>query len=313
MMPMQLVASALVFVSIALLTGVILLSVFSEERSVARALRRVSDWESQQAQAAEPLLQPFAQRVVGPVGTKISSAVSSAMPANARAAVQHKIDLAGNPNGLTPDGVVAWRIGGGVGGAVLGLLIVLVFHTGFSIVSLIVFGALFALGLFGIDLYLSQTGQRRQQAIQRSLPDMLDMLTISVQAGLGFDMALAKLVRTTDGPLSYEFARMLNEVQAGVARRDALRHLADRTNVPEVNNFVVAMVQADIFGVSISGILREQSNELRTRRRQRAEEQAQKAPVKIVFPVIVCILPATLMVILGPAIVSIGRAFGLIQ
>jgi tight adherence protein C len=227
--------------------------------------------------------------------------------------LRRRLLQAGRPGGISPDGLLGIKLlSVPVALVIFGPLAVFLFVVQMRIPAFVV-GALIPLGFFVPDMWLSARASSRMRAIQRALPDMLDMLTISVQAGLGFDMALAKLVRTTDGPLSYEFARMLNEVQAGVARRDALRHLADRTNVPEVNNFVVAMVQADIFGVSISGILREQSNELRTRRRQRAEEQAQKAPVKIVFPVIVCILPATLMVILGPAIVSIGRAFGLIQ
>jgi len=180
-----------------------------------------------------------------------------------------------------------------------------------------IFGVLMVLGstvagFFAPDLWLMQLRQKRHDAIRKALPDMLDMLTISVQAGLGFDMAMTKLVRNTSGPLSQEFARMLNEVQAGVSRRDAFRHLAARTDVPELEAFIVAMVQADVFGVSISGILHTQSFELRKKRRQHGEEVAQKAPVKMVFPIILCILPATMLVILGPAIVAIGRAFGLI-
>lgn len=312
-MPMQTLVVVLVFVSATLLVGAILLAIFSEERRVSHALKQVSEWEAQQASAAEPLLQPFKTRVFGPVGDRLTSMFASAMPENSRAAVQHRLDLAGSPRGLTPDSILGLRVGGAVAGVVVGTVLVLVLHAGLSLLSIVVFPGAVALGYFAVDIWLSQVGQRRQDQIRRALPDMLDMLTISVQAGLGFDMALTKLVRTTSGPLSYEFSRMLNEVQAGVARRDALRNLGARTAVPEVNNFVVAMVQADIFGVSISGILHEQSSELRTRRRQRAEEMAQKAPVKIVFPIIVCILPATLMVILGPAVVSIGRAFGLLK
>ncbi|MDO8987425.1 MAG: type II secretion system F family protein, partial [Coriobacteriia bacterium] len=141
-------------------------------------------------------------------------------------------------------------------------------------------------------------------------PDMLDMLTISVEAGLGFDQAMAKLVRNTTGPLSEEFGRVLQEVQAGVKRTDAMRRLAQRTEVPELNGFIMAIVQADVFGISVSGVLRSQATEMRIKRRQYAEEAAQKAPVKLVFPLVICILPATLIVILGPAIISFVQVFG---
>jgi len=162
-------------------------------------------------------------------------------------------------------------------------------------------------------VWLDALTKKRQNRIRRALPDMMDMLTISVQAGLGFDMALVKLVRNTTGPLAEEFGRMLSEVQAGMSRRDALRHLGERTDTPELDAFITAMVQADVFGVSVSGILQAQALELRKKRRQLIEERAQKAPVKMVFPIILCMLPATMLVVLGPAIISIGRTFGLVQ
>ncbi len=136
------------------------------------------------------------------------------------------------------------------------------------------------------------------------------MLVVSVEAGLGFDAAVSKLVANTTGPLTQELGRMLSEVRAGAARRDALRQLAERTQVPELGTFVTAMVQADLFGISVGNVLRTQASEMRTKRRQQAEEMAQKAPVKLVFPLVLCILPATLLVVLGPAIISIATLFG---
>jgi tight adherence protein C len=174
---------------------------------------------------------------------------------------------------------------------------------------LIVVGPLVALAFFGPDLWLARRISKRKTAIRRALPDMLDMLTISVEAGLGFDQAIAKLVRYTSGPLSHEFSRMLTEIQAGVDRSDALRAVAERTDVPELNGFIMAIVQAEVFGVSVAGVLRTQAREMRLKRRQYAEEQAQKAPVKVVFPLIFCILPATLIVIVGPAGISIVDVF----
>ena len=172
---------------------------------------------------------------------------------------------------------------------------------------------LFAAGGFYLpDVWLRSRVRARQLEIRRTLPDMLDMLSISVEAGMGFDAAVAKITASRPGALSEEFARMLQEIQSGLARREAMRNLAERTQVPDLNTFIMAMIQADVFGVSVTKVLRTQSRDMRVKRRQFAEEMAQKAPVKIVFPLVLCILPATLIVIAGPAIVGIGRAFALL-
>jgi tight adherence protein C len=309
---MDLMVVGLVFVAAAFLAFALLNLWFSEERRVAKALRTVSAWESQQAAAAEPLLLPFAQRVLGPVVGKFLSAISSLTPAASREIVRHKLDLAGSPSQLSPDGVFGLRIACSIGAAVVMAVVLIITRTApVSFTAWVVLA--FSVGFFAPGAWLDSRRRRRQDEIRRALPDMLDMLTISVQAGMGFDMALTKLVRSTTGPLSEEFAHMLNEVQAGVTRRDALRHMGDRTEVAELDNFIVSMVQADVFGVSISGILRTQAAELRKRRRLYAEERAQKVPVQMVFPIILCILPATMLVILGPAVIAIGKAFGMIQ
>lgn len=310
---MQILVAGLVFASVTIVAAVVLFLAFSEERQVARALKAVSEWEGQQAEAAEPLLRPFRARVLAPMGQGIAGVVRSFVPDNARAKMAHRLDLAGNPFALPPEGIVSLRVIATLVFALLagvGMMLAGVALSTWSVLAVLLAGVA---GFAAPGLWLLQLQQRRQDAIRRALPDMLDMLTISVQAGLGFDMALSKLVRSTEGPLVEEFSQMLSEVQAGVSRRDALRSLAERTDVQELDNFVVAMVQADVFGVSISGILRTQAVELRKKRRQRAEELAQKAPVKMVFPIILCILPATMLVIIGPAVISIGRAFGLIS
>jgi tight adherence protein C len=310
---MQLIITGLVFASVAILAGVVLTLTFSEERQVSKALRSVSEWEGQQASVAEPLLMPFRSRVFSPVAGALTDALRSMVPANARERTQHALDLAGNPASLSPEGVAALRFVGALAGAALGFVGVIVARGGFDLFSGLAVAALVVGGYLVPGAWLARVGANRQDEIRRTLPDMLDMLTISVQAGLGFDMALAKIVHNTEGPLAHEFAHMLNEVQAGVSRRDALRHLGNRTDVSELDAFIVAMVQADAFGVSISGILHTQSFELRKKRRQHAEELAQKTPVKMVFPIILCILPATMLVIMGPAVIAIGRAFGFFQ
>jgi tight adherence protein C len=156
---------------------------------------------------------------------------------------------------------------------------------------------------------LHQAAYNRHERMRRDLPDALDLLTISVEAGLAFDAALAQVARNTEGPLAAEFFRVLQEMQIGLGRMDALRALGDRTDLPELRAFITAMVQADTFGVPIAGVLRVQSREQRTKRSQRAEEQAQKVPVKILFPLIFCILPTLFIVVIGPAAIQIYHSF----
>ncbi|HYT26416.1 MAG TPA: type II secretion system F family protein, partial [Actinomycetota bacterium] len=174
---------------------------------------------------------------------------------------------------------------------------------------LVAFLVLCLLGYFAPNIVLLNKVQRRQAQIRRALPDSIDLLTISVEAGLGFDAALAHVSRNTTGPLAEEFYRTLQEVQLGRSRGEAMRNLADRSSVPELSTFVLAMVQADVFGISVANVLRIQSREMRKKRRQMAEERAMKVPIKVLFPVLFCIFPALFVVILGPAIMRIAAAF----
>jgi tight adherence protein C len=158
-------------------------------------------------------------------------------------------------------------------------------------------------------MYLYQLGYDRTQKMERALPDALDLLTISVESGLGFDAALQHVARKTDGPLADELARVLQEMQIGMGRAAALRALGTRTQVQDVKGFVSAMVQADGLGIPIAQVLRVQSREIRTKRRQKAEEQAQKVAVKILIPLIFCILPCLFIAVLGPAGISMFESF----
>ncbi|MFN8052025.1 MAG: type II secretion system F family protein [Acidimicrobiales bacterium] len=175
-----------------------------------------------------------------------------------------------------------------------------------GLVASIVFGGAIA---FGPDLWINRKVADRQKGILRSLPDVLDLLTISVEAGLGFEQALDRVVNSVAGPLSDEFARMLGESRSGASRADAMRAMDERCNIAELRSFVLAIVQADTFGVSIGRVLRAQSEEMRIKRRQLAQEKAQKAPVKMLIPMVFCIFPALFCVVLGPAALNIKDNF----
>ncbi|MEV6242941.1 type II secretion system F family protein [Lentzea sp. NPDC051838] len=224
-------------------------------------------------------------------------------PSGVAMRLQHRLDLAGNPPTWTPDRILAFKGMGLLFGAALGAF--LSFRSAGWLVVGIAAGGGF--GFFLPDLLLLNAGQKRQEKIRRALPDAMDMLTVCVEAGLGFDAALAQVARNTHGPLAQECARVLQEMQIGKSRNEALRALTTRTTVSELRAFVSALAQAGELGVPIAAVLREQAREMRLRRRQRAEEAAQKVPVKILFPLITCLFPAMFVVIIGPGIISIAR------
>jgi tight adherence protein C len=159
------------------------------------------------------------------------------------------------------------------------------------------------------NVLLYNAGQKREKLMRNALPDAIDLLTVSVEAGLGFDSAVSRVARNTTGPLAQEFARLLQEMQIGVGRVEAMRAMAERTSLPDLKSFCLAMVQADSLGIPIGRVLRIQSQEMRTKRRQRAEEKAQQVPVRIMIPLVLFILPCLFLVILGPAGIQIAETF----
>lgn len=214
--------------------------------------------------------------------------------------IKKRLNEAGQPRGMDADGFLAVKVLGLAAGAVLALLLI-VAGSG-SLGGRITIGVLVsACGFFGPDFWLMRTISARRTRVRQDLPDFLDLLTVSVEAGLGFDSALSRVAANSSGALAEEFTRVLKEVQLGSSRKKAFKSLMKRVDVDDMRSFGLAVLQADTFGVSVGKALREQAKEMRSRRAQRAEETAMKAPVKIVFPLVLCILPALFIVILGPA------------
>jgi len=259
----------------------------------------------------EQLKTSSLDRLIFPFAAKVVSTVTRHTPLDLYRRVNRLIELAGNPPALTAERIVAFKIVGGIVGVVVGILVApLLPFTGFMVPVMSV--VLFSLtGYTFPSAGLASRATKRQKEIRKALPDTMDLLTISVEAGLGFDAALAQVVKNVPGPLSEEIARMLQEMQIGVSRPEALRHVNDRTEVPELDGFVLSMIQADKYGVGVAKVLRAQATELRQKRRQRAEEVAQKVPLKLLFPTIFLVLPAMFIVILGPgAIKAYQTLFG---
>jgi tight adherence protein C len=213
--------------------------------------------------------------------------------------------MAGNPGDLRTVDFLGMKlvVAGLAGGGLFALFGLLLGSPGLGM--FIAIGAA-GIGFLAPEIWLSRRIRARQKGVLLAVPDTLDLLTISVRAGLSFDGALAKVVEKTNGPLADEFRRALAEVRVGKTRRDALRDVSTRTDVPALTNFIGAIIQAEQLGVSISKVLQVQSEQLRIERRQRAEELAAKAPIKMLFPLVGCIFPSMFIVILGPAVILIA-------
>jgi len=277
----------------------------SEPSGVARSLQLIRG-PLEVADAVPPGLRSRRQRVWEPLLSALGRLGLRITPVGTPQRLRRRLDLAGNAGSWTSESLLAGKAAATIifGGA--GFLI---WSLRPSWTALLLFAGLAALGYWITDVLLYNAGQKRQEAIRRHAPDALDMLTICVEAGLGFDAALAQVATKTSGPLSQEFARVLKEVQMGRSRADAFADLTSRTDVAEISTFVAAVVQADRLGVPVAGVLREQAAELRLRRRQRAEEKAQKVPVKIVFPVLFCIFPVFFVIVIGPGAIRIAQVF----
>ena len=303
----------MLFLALALIAGAVgfvfymLLSDAEEKATVRSSLRQLEGYEVQDVRDQE-LLIPLYQRALLPILKGLTALGGRFTPVGYVDTVRKKFVYAGRISADGVDRFLAIRV----------ITVVLIpawfiFVTVFLPVTGIL--RLGALGLggailaLGPDSVLNRRVEERQTIMQRKLPDILDLLTISVEAGLGFEQAVDRTVGSVPGPLSDEFARMLGELRAGSSRADAMRAMEHRTNVPEIRSFVLAILQADAFGVSIGRVLRAQADEMRIKRRQLAQEKAQKAPVKMLIPMVFCIFPALFVVVIGPAMINISRSF----
>jgi tight adherence protein C len=303
-------ASTVLTIGVAAIAAGIMLAVLalavprtSARQRVTRGLAAIESYGRAPASAdpgepAEFALPPLLTRLRG-LGALLS-------PSTVTASLARRLDVAGNPGRWTVEKMLAAKGFGLLTAGSLGLLAGLG-----SPAKMLLFGGLGAAAGFGLpDLLLYNTGSKRQVVIRKELPDTLDMLTVCVEAGLGFDAAVSRVGQHTAGPLGAELLRMLHEMQLGMSRVEALRAMSERTTAPELRAFTSALVQATELGIPTGRVLREQASEMRLKQRQLAEEKAQKLPVKILFPLMFCIFPALFVVVLGPAAISLLRTMG---
>ncbi len=280
-----------------------------EERAAARStLRQLDDYEVENQREKE-LLAPVHERLLAPVMAGFTRFGGRLNPPDYVESVRQKHIKAGINSADKVERFLALRVIGFVSIPFWLAFTFIVNPLGLKGMMQLAFAGLGCLvGAIGPSSRLNAKVTARQKSIQRGLPDVMDLLVISVEAGLGFEQALDRVIANVPGELAEEFARVLGETQAGSSRSDALRNLQTRVDTPEIRSFVLAMIQADTFGVSIGRVLRAQADEMRIKRRQTAQEKAQKAPVKMMIPMVLCIFPALFVVVLGPAIINISRS-----
>jgi tight adherence protein C len=273
-----------------------------EEEVLRQRMLEYGDSETPVTLEEIELSLPFTQRILVPFVQKGAAIVARFTPANMLETTQHKLEVAGRPGRLGAAEFIAIRF---IAAIVLGGLTMFLFlrASGRAAQFRFLFPPLMtAFGFFMPVIWLGSKTSGRQNEIVKALPDALDLLTVCVEAGLGFDAAMAKLTEKWDDELSVEFGRVLQEIQLGKLRRVALRDMADRMEVPDVTTFVAAVIQAEQLGVSLAKVLRIQSDQMRLRRRQRAEEKAHQAGIKMLIPMVVLIIPSLFIILLGPAV-----------
>jgi tight adherence protein C len=251
--------------------------------------------------------QPFRDRVLAPLGDRLARWTLKLHPKTTVEGVSARLLAAGLGRSISATTFLAFKSGLALGGIVLGALFgtAAVGPRGVIFFPIVLAG----IGFIAPDFLVSNRARARKDRIRAELPDALDLMAVSVEAGMGFDGAISKLTEHMDGPLADEFALTLSEIRIGETRSDALKKLADRTGTPELSSFVRAIIQADQLGISLGRILRVQANDSRLKRQAAAEEKAMKAPIKMLFPTVMFIFPAMFLVILGPAFLNLSKIF----
>jgi tight adherence protein C len=252
---------------------------------------------------------PFADRVILPVARKLGEFAIKFTPQNWLNSISRRLELAGSPSKLDPSMYLALQFICAVGFGGLMILVSTVLMNATSFGEKFLYSILgFFLGFFLPQIYISTIITRRQKSVRRALPDALDLLTICVEAGLGFDAAMVKVAEKWDSPLSNGFARVIQEIQLGKLRREALKDMAHNIDITEMTSFVAIVIQSEMLGVSMAKVLRIQSDQMRVKRRQMAEEEAHKTPIKMLIPMILLIFPSLLLVLMTPAVLSIMQS-----
>lgn len=271
---------------------------FGSRSRVAVGVGQIDDFYSQRAAGPSPAVP---ERAIRPLQERFRAVVIRLLPSSSRGRLRHRLDLAGNPPAWKLERVLVYKAAGAVVCAGLGAAL----GAGHGPRAVLLFALGAAAGWYLPNVLVYNLALKRQQQLQQALPDAMDMMTVCVEAGLGFDAAVSRVSRNIDGPLAAEFARMLQEMQFGLSRVEALKAMVERTTVAEFRTLVSALVQASKLGIPIATVMREQASEMRIRRRQRAEEAAQKVTVKILFPLIFCLLPALFVIVMGPGVLNI--------
>jgi tight adherence protein C len=292
---------AVIIGAIALIVVGIRKSKLQEEDPLAERLAEYSQRGEAVSLEEIELAQPFSQRVVMPIMRRLGDISSRFTPQHVLEQTRLRLELAGNPGRMDASAFLVLHF---VGAVVFGGLVFLLslFSKTFSLpIKLVIVLAFTILGYFFPDLWIRSKINSRQKGVRKAMPDALDLLTICVEAGLGFDAAMSKVNEKWDNELSLAFGRVIREIQLGKLRRDALKDMSDRLGLAEMTSFVAAVIQSEMLGVSMAKVLRIQSDQMRIKRRQHAEEEAHKAPIKMIFPMGIFIFPALMIVLLTPA------------
>jgi tight adherence protein C len=285
----------------------LVVQVITTNEAIIRSRLKIIEQSIMVGDDDQPLNLPFKLRIVKPLETRFVNFFNSFLPANLKALVDKKLVQCGNPRGLKAGVFLSWVVVVAVAIVILWFLGSMVFGYGFinAVKGVLV---ILILAVIVPYLWLHMVSAKRIKDIELSLPDVIDLLVISVEAGLGFDMALSKVVEKIKGPLAEEFARALNEIKMGKTRQASLKDLSARVGSENLHSFLTMIIQSTAMGFAIGPILRIQSDTMRVARRQRAEEAAMKAPIKMVFPLVFCIFPALFIVLLGPAFIKITES-----